>query len=384
VSWTRCKFARPLGFDLGFRRSALINRYDDSVSALAPAPSSLQNLWEALAQFDTNAGVMERKFAGSAFATMLLPPGQTTVLGNRTQIQVIVDHQTSLYRGTKENRVAYVFPSMQTDSYLSATRRADFSYCLSNKIYDQSTKACFPLDDNGNHFPCHSATFDGLFPLATGEVKVGGHPYKQRFQQAFYASYYIMSWLILRILQKSAKQDGKRASAEELFNGVRHCCFSISPQTLQIWEYRPCLVAESRKLRISAKLLCCGAPGDQTFMEDVYIPWRRFVLKRGILEQWQHLLPAVKSYAARPYPRPFDHSDTVFLKVRDFDLDDLDLGHSSFGNKKSPDQIRLHEIILPYEEAMQMANQNGRKRKSLHSTDTSQMDCLTGTESSQY
>ena len=371
--------------DLIFWEPALISRCGYRVSTLAPELNSLKELWKALAKFDLNVEVMERKFAGSAFATMLLlPPGRTTVSGKHTEIEVIIDHQTSLYRGTRENRMAYVFPSVQTDSYLSAMRRADFSYCLSNKIYDQRTKACFPPDENGNHFPCHSATFDRLFPFATGEVKVAGHPYKQRFQQASYASYYIMSWLILRILQKSADQDGKWASAEELFNGVHHCCFSISPQTLQIWEYRPCLEPETGKLRISAKSLCCGAPGNQTFMEDVYIPWCRFVLKRGILEQCQNLLPAVKSYGARPYPRPFDHSDTVFLKVRDFDLSNLDLSHSSFGNQKSPDQIRLHEIVLPYEEALKMVSQNGRKRKSSHSLDTSQMTGQLETESSQY
>lgn len=305
--------------------------------------------------------------------------------GKHTQIQVTIDHQTTLYRGTKKNSMAYIFPAVTVEeSYLSALRRADFSYCLSNKIYDNQTRESFPQNDERNHFPCHSATFDSLFPLATGEVKVGGHPYKQRFQQALYASYYIMSWLILRILQRSADHDHVPESVEELFDGVRHCCFSVSPQTLQIWEYRPYLVPEVGNLKISANLLCSGAPGDQTFMEDVYIPWCRFVLKRGIVEQRQKLLPAIKSYAARPYPRPFDHSDTVFLKVRDFKPNELNLSNSSFSNQPSEDQMSLHEIVKPYEEALKLANQNGRKRKSSQSTGTSLMNGLTETESSQY
>ena len=327
---------------------------------------------------------MERKFAGSAFATTLLPPTLTTVSGKQTNIEVVLDHQSTLYRGTKENRTAYMFPGVSSESYLTAVRRADFSYCLSKKIYVRpgNRDSLFPQDDNHNHFPCHSATFDSLFPLATGEVKVAGHPYKQRFQQAFYASYYIMSWLILRILQKSAEPDHTWGSAEELLDGVRHCCFSVSPQTLQIWEYRPCFDPESGDLSVSAKILCSGAPGDQTFMEEVYIPWCRYVLKRGIVEQRQKLLPAIKSYAARPFPRPFDHSDTVFLKVRDFNLRTLNMSNSSFSNQPSDEQTQLHEIVKPYEEALKLASQSGRKRKSSQSAETT--DGFTETESSPY
>ena len=46
-------------------------------------------------------------------------------------------------------------------------------------------------------------------------------------------------------------------------------------------------------------------------------------------------------------------------EVRDFDLSKLYLSHSSFGNQKSSDQIRLHEIVLPYEEILKMMNENG-------------------------
>ena len=331
---------------------------------------------------------MERKFAGSKFATMLLPQAKTHVNAPSAKIRLILDHQPNLYRGFQESRLAYIFQSVITTAYLSTARRPDFAYCLSREVCDPETSLAFAQSSNLNHFPCYSATLNSIFPIATGEVKVAGNPYKQRFQQGFYASYYIISWLILRMLAKGAPANtpanedtdedpaAKRAAAEnaakELFEGVHHCCFSISPHTLQIWEYRPRLEPIKGNLRIHAQLLCSGAPGDQTFMENIYIPWTRYVLKRGTVSQILHLLPAIRSYAARPWPRPFDHPDTVFVKVSDLKPGSYELGSSSFGNGEKAEQGRLHELVSPYEEAVRLASVGGRKRKGSGSQSQSQ------------
>ena len=284
-------------------------------------------------------------------------------------MQVYIEHQPSLYRGTKENRLAYIFPSANTRSYLSMGRRPDFAYSLSRDICDPETKIALEADNDMNHFPCLSATFQGILPFATGEVKVSGNPYKQRFQQAFYASHYIMSTLILRILERGTADQWK--SPEELFTGVRHYSFSISPHSLQIWEYKPQLEPVRGNIRVLARMLCNGAAGDQVFMEDVYIPWCRFVLKQGIVDQQLRLLPAIKSYAARPHPRPFDCPDTVFLKISDLRPNNYDLGSSSFGNGPSEEQSNLHDLVKPFEDAVKAASERGSlKRKSSQSGST--------------
>ena len=327
---------------------------------------------------------MERKFAGSDFATKLLRQARTIVHGRDAKMKVYVDHQPSLYRGTQANRTAYIFPSTETTSYLSMTRRPDFAYCLARDIFDSDTDHVLRADNETNHFPCLSATFKSILPFATGEVKVAGNPYKQRFQQAFYASYYIISSLILRILERGAADNWD--SADELLTGVQHYGFSISPHSLQIWEYKPYFVPRYGDIRISARMLCNGAAGDQVFMEDAYIPWCRFVLKQGMVDQQLRLLPAIRSYAARPHPRPFNHPDTVFLKINDLRPGEYNLGSSSFGNGPSQEQTRLLELVKPYEDAVKAASERGSlKRKSSQnaSTSTSMRDSFAEMENSQ-
>ena len=312
----------------------------------------------------------ERKFAGSEFATTLLPQTKTAIQGKDAKIKVYVHHQPNLYRGSNANRVAYMFPTTSLESYLSVMRKPDIAYSIKRELLDPTTKSALRAANNVNHFPCLTTTFNGLLPFATGEVKVSGSPYKQRFQQGFYASYYIMASLVLRVLEQDAAD--KWESTEELLASVRHCCFSISPHSLQIWEYKPYFDSISGSVRISAQMLCNGAPSDQYYMENVYIPWSQFVLKRGVVEQYLRVLPAIKSYAARPKPRPFDYPDTLFLKISDLKPGAYDLGSSSFGNGPSQEQNSLHNVVKAYEDAVEAATKRGSlKRKSSQSASTS-------------
>ena len=362
-----------------------------SATELAPDPKSLEALSIALAKFDGSADVMEPKFAGSRFATLLLRQATTCAFGKATELSAVLDFQPSLYRGIKESNTAFIFQSMQTRSFLSVVRKPDFAYSLSIEACDPNTRLKLKAGPHLNHFPCLSSSSDSLPPVVTGEVKVAGHPYTQRYQQATYAVFYIISWLVLRILEKEGNGDAAAAESspteltEDLLKGVHHCCFGISPFLLQIWEYRPYKIPGEGvdQLGISAQLLCSGSPGDLVFMEDVYIPWCRYVFKRGFIEQQLRLLPAIRAYAAREYPRPFDFASPVMLKMVDLRPSGYNLRSGTFSNNPAGvDQESFYNsYVKPYEEAVKLVNA-GRKRKSSSSSFVAGMEEETTTGSS--
>lgn len=330
---------------------------------------------DAVHEFDEDPTGREPKIAGSDIDRLLNPTVRDSIYreGNDRFLSIRLLQQTKLYGLISRDKRAYIFPKASKDVYVSAIRTCDFAYSLTESVCAKAALHRLLDDKLENHFPCFSADTQCLIPFATGEVKVLGRYRKQREQQEVYATFFIMAQLILRAHMKGPD---RYATAAEFFDGVRHCCFSISPGSLEIWEYRPKMQETTDQLRIQAQLLCSGHPCDERYMRTVYIPWRRHVMKRGILDQWTHLVPAVEAYAARPDPRPFSYAAPLILRVEDLKPGSYDLGSVTFSTAPSAERARIKEQILAVEDAAAQVAK-AKKRKNLDGVSGSQ----TGTES---
>lgn len=297
------------------------------------------------------------------FGNMLLRHPMTQIKGSGGVIIAVLDQQPSLYKGTLKNRSAYLVTD-PAEAYLSMAKSPDFAYglhvrsCPSETAKILESLEASPLK---NHFPCLSANFRYLLPFVTVEIKIKGDLYQQLWQLSFYATFYILSWLSLWRMRNSTVNQLNPNDVS--LGAITHYGIAISPHCLQIWEFRPRFEA---KVAISARLLCCGSPGDQSFMERVYVPWTRYVMRRGMILQQLHLVPLVRAYAAHPEPRPFENQDTVFLKPADFVATGppFDPKCSSLGNADTADQRLMHDLVAPYEEAVRLASEGSKKRKS--------------------
>ena len=313
---------------------------------------------------------------------MLVPVPRRGLFAQKATLQVALEQQASLDGGHHQARRAFIFPLCGYDSFVSATRTADFAYGLDKSICSVAAKHSLSKGAEAcGSFPCLSADRRTLLPIVTGELKVSGGRRASRFQQALYASYYIMSWLILRYLRLGPADPTR--PMDELLDGIHHYTLGISPDLLEIWQYRPTLDDFDGNIRVSAQMLCCGSPSDQAFMEDIYVPYRRLILKRGIAQQILKLVPDVEAYAALPGPRPFDAPETVCLKVADLRPASYDLGSSTFGNGPGPDQDRMQVLIDRYDEARALLADTRKKRKSSRATELAQGDSFTESDSSQ-
>lgn len=331
--------------------------------------------------FDEDPTGKEPKFAGSGVDRLLNPSGSGLPIWRATDqpsITVQISQQTKLYDlGSREKNRAYIFPRLHADTYVSATRIYDFAYSLDKSICDQETLNELNDEKSANHFPCFSADGTTLIPLVTGEVKVLGHYRKQREQQEVYATFFIMAWLILRAHMKGKD---RWESNEDFSQGVHHCCFSMSPSSLEIWEYKPKVSSVTGDFRVQGQLLCSGHPCDEVFMKQVYIPWRRYVMKRSIIQQWLYLVPAIRAYAKLPWPRPFSRPEPLFLRARELKPASYELDSVTFSTAPSPERERLKELIAKAEEAAALAARI-KKRKKLEGFPTSSTGTPTESQS---
>ena len=336
------------------------------VAKLAPSSDKIGELQAAVELFDEDPTGTEPKLAGSELDRMVNPFDKSRVqrANGEISIEVKLSQQCKLYDLNSRDKRAYIFPS-DTTTYVSATRIYDYGYGLMTTVCDRDTLKRLHYDMRKNHFPCFSSDGYTLPPFATGEVKVLGHYRKQREQQEVYATFYIISWMILRALAKGKDHP----PVDELLKGINHCCFSMSPSSLEIWDYEPIVEDITEGLRVQAQLLCSGHPCDEAYMKEVYIPWRRYVMKRGIINQVLHLVPAIQAYAQLPEPRPFVHSAPLFLLAKDLKPGSYDLEGLSFSTAPSTERGALQKQLTAHEEAVRLAAKM-KKRKNIEGLGT--------------
>lgn len=339
---------------------------DYRVAKLAPAPDQINELQAAVEEFDANPTGRENQVAGSSFDRMVNPFERRQVQRGHSQrsIAVRLSQQGDLYALKERDKTkVYIYSdSSDMNTYVSGTRGYDHSYSLMKTVCDQVTTNELEHEAFVNHFPCFSSDRNSLPPFVTGEVKVLGHYRKQREQREVYATYYIISWIILRALMMG--QDNPSSSIDALLQGISHCCFSMSPNSLQIWYYQPTVVNITGDLKIQSQLLCSGHPCDEAYVKEVYIPWRRYVMKRGIINQILHLVPAIQAYAQLPKPRPFSRSAPLFILSKDLQPGSYNLEGLSFSTTLSPERVALEQRLIIHEEEVQLAKKT-KKRKNM-------------------
>lgn len=316
-------------------------------------------------EFDADPTGKEIQVAGSPFDRSVNPFERRRIQRAHGQRSILVrmSQQGNLYAvKERDNTRVYIYPdSSDMDNYVSGTRKYDHSYSLMKTACDQTTTKELGGEALVNHFPCFSSDRTSLPPFVTGEVKVLGHYRKQREQQEIYATFYITSWMMLRALMM--KQTTSSPSVDDLLQGISHCCFSMSPCSLEIWYYRPTIVDTTGAFEIQSRLLCSGHPCDEGYVKEIYIPWRRYVMKRGIINQILYLVPAIQAYAQLPKPRPFSRSGPLFILSGDLQPGSYNLKGPSFSTTLSPERRLLEQQFLAHEEE-ERHKKKARKRKN--------------------
>lgn len=333
------------------------------VAKLSPAPDQIKSLQACVERFDTNPTGREQQVAGSAFDRMVNPFEERRIQRAHQQrsIEVGMSQQGELYAlKDRDKTKVYIYPGSSMNSYVSGTRHYDHSYSLMTTVCDGTTTDDLEEDVCDNHFPCFSSDRSSLPPFVTGELKVLGHYRKQREQQEVYATFYIISWIILRALMM--RQDNLSPSIDVSLQGISHCCFSMSPTSLEIWYYQPTSSATG-KLKIQSQLLCSGHPCDEAYVKDVYIPWRRYVMKRGIINQILYLVPAIQAYARLPEPRPFSRPAPLIFLSRDLQPGSYYFEGPSFSTTLSPERETWERQLIIHEEEVQMAKKAKKRKK---------------------